>query len=70
MQFLLCDESQAVKLTLPGHLFTQLRFPSVHVVPSVKFIPVLLCLWTNDFRLTDGGRLFPSLYFDNIDVST
>ena len=30
----------------------------------VTFIPVLLCLWTNDFRLPDGGRLFPSLYLE------
>ena len=24
--------------------------------------PILLCQWTKDFRLTNGGRLLPSLY--------
>ena len=33
------------------------------------FLPYTFsCLWTNDFWLTDAGRLFPSLYFLVIDI--
>ena len=50
---------------IPGYLYSHTWvLPSVHVVLGVIFIPgfVKICLWTNRFRLTDGGRLFPSLY--------
>ena len=44
--------------------------PSVLVVSNATLIPGLLCLWTNDYRLTDDGRLFPSLYLNKLIIST
>ena len=47
---------QKVKFTLPEHLF----------ILGFSWVCCLECalswLWTNGFRLTDDGRLFPSLY--------
>ena len=42
-------------------------FSRVSVLSRVKHLfPALICIWTNDFRSTGGGRLFPSLYFSTI----
>ena len=55
---------QQVKFTLPGHIFKHFGFPSVRVVLSVTFIPgfVMYIDYIKDSRLTDEGRLLPSLY--------
>ena len=50
-----------VKFILPGHIFTYLGFPECSCCIDCE-IYSLLCVWTNDFRLTDGWWLFPSLY--------
>ena len=54
--------SHQVGLLFPGTYSHTSVFPKVHVFLGVTFITSLLCLWTNEFRLTDDGRLFPSLY--------
>ena len=42
----------------------KLGFSRASVLSWVRHpFQALLCIWTNDSRLTDGGRLFPSLYF-------
>ena len=56
--------SQQVKFTLPGTYANTWVFPSVRVVLGVTFIPGLLCLWTNDFKLKVDPQLFPSLYLE------
>ena len=43
----------------PTHTF----FARIRVVLDVAFIPFVICSRTNDFRLTNDGRLFSSLYF-------
>ena len=50
----------------------QLGYPNYHcsytwILPSIRVIVFysnsqLMYIWTNDFRLTDDGRLFPSLH--------
>ena len=53
-------------LLFPGIYSYTWVFPSVSVVLSVTLFSALSCLWTDDFRLLDDGRLFPSLYFLNV----
>ena len=50
-------------VTTAGEVYSSRVFPSVRCLLSATFSTGLLCLWTNGFRLTDGGRLIPSLYF-------
>ena len=65
LEYQVSDIIRGCVATAGKHLFFQgtyshtLVFPCVLVVLSVTFIPCLLCLWTNGFRLTDDGRLFP-----------
>ena len=42
------------------HLFTHSGFPRVSWVWYFNIPGFIICLWTNGFRLTCGGRLFPS----------
>ena len=52
-----------LSLLFPGTYSHIWVFPTVRVSWLWHLFPALLCLWTNDFRLTDCRRLFPSLYF-------
>ena len=48
-----------------------LGFSRVSVLSWVwHLFPALLSLWTDGFRLTDDGRLFPSLYFSTQECFT
>ena len=57
--------SQQVKFTLPGQLLTHLCFPDCPCWVWHLF-PALLCLWTNDFKLTKDGRILPSFYLTRL----
>ena len=44
--------------------------PSIRVFLSDIYSRLCYCLWTNNFRLTDNGRLFSSLYLVTFDIKT
>ena len=55
---------QQLKFTLPGHICIHLGFPECPCrLECNNYSRFRYVYWTNGSRLTDDGRLFPSLYF-------